>query len=609
MAISLLTRIEVPDNDFQLGQGVDALTGRPLAVALASFQDPTPGEGPTCKIHTRAIKELHELNNDVRIALDATINLGTPDISLTQTAEFLRSHSSSEQQFIIECMVSGEYKGDVLNLVGIQITTEAENAFKDSPEKFRETYGDYFVAGFRRRFRAYTTIFCQGKKNANVHDLETKAEVHFGSILNAGSNLEHSTKDSNEYEGVNAYIYQYGCHASGSNASSQQSGLISAPSKADPESALTTLRNIAAHANQCPETRKEAILMHYSLLPQLPLARTISVSPTLFETLHRTEKQCMKLDIDCFHPALAEDIYRGTMEDTQDAIRTFRSGRPRFAREERDNAILKVKEAVERVDDLIQRYKFLSRLLKTKRGLNTEEIKWGGERHSRRSHGMVDTKVIVAGKKEVAKGEKEIAGGKKEIMEDEGGGEIAENQFAVAQKKEKGLKKLLAKRDSHFRIEKRSRKRTDVDEERLQDFIFRELYHERRDFYIIGWAIINEMTTEAYFCLKSGGLMADNLTLALKGQKPFTLTYRIVYVLKKDYNFPTLIDRYLTVSLSRQSGGGNLPEDLRVNSGLLSPMLTSPPPSNPSSYVRCLSRPTSFSLHPSEESPNAPCST
>ena len=146
-------------------------------------------------------------------------------------------------------------------------------------------------------------------------------------------------------------------------------------------------------------------------------------------------------------------------------------------------------------------------------------------------------------------------------MEDEGAGEIAESQFAVAQsvalstnglpafqvtfsgrgKKQKGLKKLLTKRDSHFRIEKRSQKRTDVDEERLQDFIFREPYHERRDFYIIGWAITNEMTTEAYFCLKSGGLMADNLTLALKGQKPFTLTYRIVYVLKKDYNFQTLI--------------------------------------------------------------------
>ncbi|KIK63380.1 hypothetical protein GYMLUDRAFT_57599 [Collybiopsis luxurians FD-317 M1] len=535
---------------FQLGQGVNAITGQPRGHALGSFtnENIVTGEGPTCNVHARVINEFHQLDSDVRIASNATINLGTPAASITQTAELLKSKALSQREFIIECTIEGQYEYDKLLLKDLRLTPDAQKIFERSHTDFRNLYGDYFVVGFRRRYRSYTILVCRAGERTDTTEAKAEAQGHFQSFLSLGADLNQSIKNSNKYIVANAFISQYGCHSFPSDTprSSQQSSVLSVPAETDFGSALTALKDTVSHAIQYNGTPKEAILMHYSSLVIDPasgsllginLPTEISVSPTIFEVLHRTEELCMKLDIDCLHPAL--DTYRLTVRDAQSATRTFRSGRPGFAGgddRQRDSAILNVDEAVKSVDNIIQRYRLMEYLLGSAWGPDIgEKVKLGGKNPGRRSCGVVTT--------EGGQGDIGVA----QSVTLNNGLPAFQVNLVQGRKKERGLLwNPLSKPNAHFKVEQRSRAntRSSVDESSLQlDFSFKGSHYARDDFYIVGWTITSENPSRSSsFRVQYGGIMENNLDMALTGEEDSRWTCRIVYILKKDYNFPNLIN-------------------------------------------------------------------
>ncbi|KIK63376.1 hypothetical protein GYMLUDRAFT_466210 [Collybiopsis luxurians FD-317 M1] len=560
---SLSTVIEnVPRNTFQLGQGVDALTGQARGRALAYFKNPTRSVGPTCNIRTRMVEEFHQLDSDVRIASNATINLGTPAVSLAQTAELLKSRSLSKREFIIECTVEGQYDYDMLNLENLKLTAEARKVFQRSPAEFRNMYGDYFVAGFQRRYRSYTIIICRAGDQANTTDARLEAQGHFQSFLSLGADLKRSVMGSSKYTIVNAYVSQYGCHAD----TGQHSGVVSVPSETDFHSALMALKNTVSHAMQYQGTPKEANLMHYSLLG-INLPTEINVSPMVFEKLHRTEEHCMRLDIDCLHPAL--DSYKLIMQEAHEATRAFRAGRPGLAGGDASRcniAIQKVNEAMEEVTNMIQRYKFMEHLLSLKRApAIRKRVTLGKNAPNRQSYGVVETEPSA---------EPDHAFADVEPVTLRNG--LPAFQVTLQQDKLKDEKAWWQKEhpNTHFKIEKRTPSHTFwyeslptgnnsvgamVVEEPLSlpghdikipsanapenlELDFKKWHYERDDFYIVGWTIKSENSDGSSFHVKYGGVMENNLGIVLT--KGSHWTCRIVYILKKDYYFPALLNAH-----------------------------------------------------------------
>ena len=156
---SLQIEVQMPWLDiFDLGQGVDALTG---ATKGSAFQDViwTTDRRPNDHRSTatsRIIHHLHELHHDVHFGPAATINSSSP-VALSTSFDYLGSRAMSPPSFIVEYKISGQYGFERPPPGKFELTSEAEQCLSD-PKTFRERYGDYFVYGFQRGYSFHTLV-------------------------------------------------------------------------------------------------------------------------------------------------------------------------------------------------------------------------------------------------------------------------------------------------------------------------------------------------------------------------------------------------------------------------------------------------------------------
>jgi hypothetical protein len=151
--------VQVPWLDtFELGQGIDALTGAAKGRALEDIMwspEAQPSDHKSSAT-SRIIHHLHELHHDVHAGTTATINISSP-VALSASFDYLRSRSWSSSSSMIEYKVDGQYGIERPPLHTLELTPEARECLTD-PKKFRERYGDYFVYGFQRGYSFYAIV-------------------------------------------------------------------------------------------------------------------------------------------------------------------------------------------------------------------------------------------------------------------------------------------------------------------------------------------------------------------------------------------------------------------------------------------------------------------
>ena len=69
--------------------------------------------------------------------------------------------SDLETSFMIEQYVYGEYHFETLNMDDLELTVGAQSKLQESPERFRDEYGDYFIVGYQRRFMFSALTGCK----------------------------------------------------------------------------------------------------------------------------------------------------------------------------------------------------------------------------------------------------------------------------------------------------------------------------------------------------------------------------------------------------------------------------------------------------------------
>ncbi|KAF5383895.1 hypothetical protein D9757_007384 [Collybiopsis confluens] len=525
---------DVPLGTLQLGQGVDALTGQALSHALASFKEPTPKDGSTCSRLSHVIEQFHQLNTDIEIGENVTVNIGTPSVSAIETAKIIKSETSSDKKFTIECRVVGQYEYDQLDLKDLQLNSEAQKTLDKSIDDFRRKYGDYFVAGYRRRYRSYMVAVCETTEKSKTTDAQLEARAKFQDFLNAGANAERSTVDSDKYKVFRTYISQYGCH-SVLPAPGQQFSLLSIPSKITLESALDALKEASSKPPQYHGIPKEAVLWHYSLLPGVSgMDREIGVPPKIFAELHDAETDCAKLDLDCFHPAL--DMYATVQRDAQQAIRTFRDTRSVLAGDDkrRKEAVVGIKKAVGVVNNIIGRYELVESLLilDDEPGIGKKVVVGGQGAAGRLSYGEVHT----------VSDRRQKRGAYPVTLRN--GLPAFEVNLLWEKADVSRWDKLwiFGHKKTTLKLEKRSRASED------QGPSSQKAHHwQRNDFYIVGWTITYDSPTgSSDFRVNYGGILRNNLGITVNG---WPWRCRIVYILKEDYKFRKLTDQSESTSL------------------------------------------------------------
>ena len=137
---------------FELGQGIDALTGASKGRALEDIiwsSDAHPSDHKSSAT-SRVIHHLHELYHDIHVGTAATINISSP-VALSASFDYLRSRTLSSSSFMIEYKIDGQYGFERPPHNDLKLTPDAQQCL-DDPETFRERYGDYFVYGFQRGY-------------------------------------------------------------------------------------------------------------------------------------------------------------------------------------------------------------------------------------------------------------------------------------------------------------------------------------------------------------------------------------------------------------------------------------------------------------------------
>jgi len=155
---------EIPwSKSFRLRCGVDALTGDPKSYALKgppvrdkSFSNQGP---PRTDFVVEVIRSVHQQRRMHKFEGQGTVNSMSP-LALNASLAIRTSHASTNDSFMIETVVSGEYDFEQLDLEDLELTDNAL-ALSKTPEKFRKTYGDYFVLGFKNRYWFHALVECR----------------------------------------------------------------------------------------------------------------------------------------------------------------------------------------------------------------------------------------------------------------------------------------------------------------------------------------------------------------------------------------------------------------------------------------------------------------
>ena len=139
---------------FHLRCGVDALSGEPKSSALkgSTVRDKSLSNHgpPRTNFVVEVIRSVHQQRRMQRFEGQSTVNSMSP-LALNTSLAIQTSHVSIKNSFLVETIVSGEYDFEQLDLEDLELTDKA-SALSKTPEKFRKTYGDYFVVGSKRRY-------------------------------------------------------------------------------------------------------------------------------------------------------------------------------------------------------------------------------------------------------------------------------------------------------------------------------------------------------------------------------------------------------------------------------------------------------------------------
>ena len=150
-------------DSFELGQGIDALNScsrRSPFKDIESLKVVPDSDPPHLEYDSNVVHGQHEVSNKRRHYAEGTINTHSP---LTIMTSFARERTSSDSKtsLMIEQFVNGYYNFEKLKTDSLQLTDEAKSLLRQSPDKFRDEYGDYFIIGYQRHFMFSALIGCK----------------------------------------------------------------------------------------------------------------------------------------------------------------------------------------------------------------------------------------------------------------------------------------------------------------------------------------------------------------------------------------------------------------------------------------------------------------
>ncbi|THV03102.1 hypothetical protein K435DRAFT_962632 [Dendrothele bispora CBS 962.96] len=297
---TLETHIEIPWSEtFRLGFGVNALTGEfvPNSALRHDYKIGRWSNANTAQMVTKRLQwsELKELQDEFEMKAGGTVNVLCPAGANVKIASVL-SENSSSSTLLIQCKVHADFEPQYLP-VDVDLMEGLE---KLTDEEFRDRYGDYYIAGWKKAYTCRMIVACRKVLPINAETVtaahESEAEALVEGYLKGGIKLADLKKRSEQCSLLNVVVDARGCSID--------------PNKIFSVTVENAKDELARLIEKAPGVPRVAYLYHYSGLKSCHLSPRLNVLKDMFEKAHTMRQIYSYLQACLLHPAFKTFFWR-----------------------------------------------------------------------------------------------------------------------------------------------------------------------------------------------------------------------------------------------------------------------------------------------------------
>jgi hypothetical protein len=266
----------VPWGDtFQLGAGIDAVTGGVAGTAIKPFT-PSAKTIKSARETVSAVTDLKTLKQEIETSISGKYNIYT-GVNIKGKLEYLNKLDSSKNSTTVVAKYVS-ITDDYAEGGPYELTDQARATMQSDRKAFRQRYGDYFVAGVKRGSQFTAVYHMQTTKKDDLNKFKSnigvKAEVPEVDV-NGAANFNAKFEQS---LGQGTIQYDIDVYMDGVDTAYQMQG-----TKWTPKEVLKALNWFKTNEVGKPLMAK---LQHYSTIdPSYNYPRTINVEPEVFNEL------------------------------------------------------------------------------------------------------------------------------------------------------------------------------------------------------------------------------------------------------------------------------------------------------------------------------------
>lgn len=248
---------------FSPGAGVDAISGKIAATAVESCKWTPPG-GNISHTHIRLIQNEHDFGLEVENSLSGKFNI--EDISLSSANSFVCKIAYSA----LTCTLVAEHHFESTGYeegFNYKLSPTALAALKRSKDDFRKIYGDYFVAGARKKSRFLALYILKSNSFQEMVDFKREIGASIYNVLSADGSTKFNQAATNHNISISVDLIMEGVKED-----------YIPPEELTPQAIPKALSWFTQNMDGIPAYAK---LIHYSAL-STEISITVDVAPKIF---------------------------------------------------------------------------------------------------------------------------------------------------------------------------------------------------------------------------------------------------------------------------------------------------------------------------------------
>ncbi len=203
---------EMPWNTtFSLCAGVDVVTGNGMSTGVNPIDVKPSTLLGISSDEIFFIETKKDLEKLFKITVGGKFNVSA-DSSLSGDASYSNTVKFSSVATTLVVHYSASYQGydEPVNQNLFTLTDQAKKLMEDDPEKFRASYGDYYISGIKRARQCTILYVCTTESETSMTSFKAKAKAQFGKEFDAKAAAEFSKIVSENRISIEVHNYMNG---------------------------------------------------------------------------------------------------------------------------------------------------------------------------------------------------------------------------------------------------------------------------------------------------------------------------------------------------------------------------------------------------------------